>query len=90
MIPARIPRATRNLGAPAGWVPETDGDCSHLPIRDMLVNGNTPSMHSLWEPTAEELEWLNAGAKVRLMIVGNIHPPVMVSVDLPPKEEPHD
>lgn len=87
MIPARIPRATRNLGAPAGWDRETDGDCAHLPIRDMPVNGGIPAMHSLWEPTPQELDWLSRGAKVRLMIVGTVHPPVMVTVDLPPDEQ---
>lgn len=85
MIAARIPRATRYLGAPEGWVPEEHGDCAHLAIRDMPINGGVPSMHSLWEPTPEELERLNKGAKIRLMVVGTTHPPVMVSVDLPPE-----
>jgi hypothetical protein len=88
MIGARIPRATRWLGAPAGWQPEEQGDCAHLAIRDMTINGDVPSMHSLWEPTPEELECLNAGGKVRLIVVGTAHPPVAVSVDLPPRDEP--
>lgn len=88
MIPARIPRATRYLGAPAGWEPEANGDCAHLAIRDMPVNGNTPSMHSLWEPTPQELDWLAKGGKVRLMVVGSVHPPVTLMVDLPPDEQP--
>lgn len=87
MIPARIPRATRYLGAPDGWQPESDGDCAHLAIRDMTINGDVPSMQSLWEPTPQELDWLAKGGKVRLITVGVAHPPVMLLVDLPPDEQ---
>lgn len=88
MIAGRIPGATRHLGAPAGWQPEEHGDCAHLPIRDMLVNGDVPSMHSVWEPTPQELDWLARGGKVRLLVVGTEHPPVMLMVDLPPDDQP--
>lgn len=87
MIAARIPKATRYLGAPLGWKPETDGDCGHLAIRDMTVNRGVQSMHSLWEPTPQELDWIARGGKVRLMIVGTVHPPVMLMVDLPPEDQ---
>lgn len=84
MIPGRIPGATRYLGAPIGWKPDEHGDCARLAIRDMPVNGDVPSMHSVWEPTPDELERLKAGAPVYLMIVGTVHPPVMVSVGVAP------
>jgi general stress protein 26 len=90
MIGARIPGATRYLGAPAGWKPDEQGDCAHLAIRDMTINGDVPSMHSLWEPTTEEVARIVAGAKVRLIIVGTGHPPVSVSVDLAPDDQPKD
>lgn len=89
MMGLRIPQHTRWLGAPLGWEPEKDGDCAHLAIRDMTINGNVPSMHSLWEPTPDELERLNAGGKVRLIVVGISHPAVSLSVDLP-QQEPVD
>lgn len=84
MIPGRIPGATRYLGAPDGWVPDATGDCAHLAIRDMPINGDVPSMHSVWEPTPDELERLKAGAKVYLIIVGAVHPPVALSVGAAP------
>jgi hypothetical protein len=87
MIPARIPGATRYLGAPAGWRPDEHGDCAHLAIRDMAVNGNVPTMQSLWEPTPQELDWLARGGKVRLGVGGTEHPLVFLMVDLPPDDQ---
>jgi hypothetical protein len=80
MIPGRIPGATRYLGAPLGWRPTEHGDCAHLAIRDMPVNGATPAMHSVWEPTSEEAARLAQGAPVYLIVVGDSHPPVALSV----------
>jgi hypothetical protein len=81
MIPKRIAGATRYLGAPKGWEPEADGDCSHLAIVDVpSTNGGSPVMISAWEPTPKELEALVAGAPVYLQVVGSAHPPVMVWV----------
>jgi hypothetical protein len=79
MIPARIEGCTRALGAPLGWIPETDGHCGTLPIRDEMQD-DMPVMLSAWEPTPAELDALNAGAKVMLRVVGNGHPPVMLYV----------
>lgn len=76
MIPKRIAGATRYLGAPAGWNPEEDGDCSHLAILD--TDG---VMMSAWEPTPKELAALNAGAPVYLQIRGSAHPPVFIWVE---------
>ena len=89
MISLRIPQATRWLGAPLGWKPDEQGDCVHLAIRDIDTSAG-PAMMSLWEPTPDELARLNAGAKVSLLVVGNIHPPVSVSVGMVPKDPTHD
>lgn len=91
MIPGRIPGATRYLGAPVGWEPEKDGHCAHLAVRDMPVNGGpgnpgVPAMHSVWEPTPDELERLKAGAPVYLIVIGSAHPPVSLSVGRAPAE----
>lgn len=80
MIPGRIPGATRYLGAPVGWKPEVGGHCAHLAILDMPVNGGVPAMHSVWEPTPDELERLAAGAPVYLCVLGGVHPPVSLGV----------
>jgi hypothetical protein len=86
MIAGRIPGATRYLGAPVGWKPDEQGDCAHLAIRDMPINGDVPSMHSVWEPTPDELERLKAGAQIYLIIVGSSHPPVSLSVGSAPDD----
>lgn len=79
MIPRRIHGATRYLGAPRGWEPDKDGDCSHLAILD-VESDYGPRMISAWEPTPAELEALQSGAPVYLQIVGRAHPPVMMWV----------
>jgi hypothetical protein len=85
MIAKRHPRATRYLGAPAGWQPENHGDCAHLAISDTRhKSGN--AMESIWEPTPAEMERLNAGAPVSLLILGEIHPPVTINVGMIPSK----
>lgn len=84
MIAARIPNATRYLGAPLGWRPDEHGDCAHLAIQDLKVNGGVAAMMSMWEPTPDELARLNAGAKVSLLIIGTVHPPVSLAVGMVP------
>lgn len=80
MIPRRIDGATRYLGAPKGWEPARDADCSYLAILDVKTNDGAPVMLSAWEPTPTELQALNAGAPVYLQVRGTRHPPVNVWV----------
>lgn len=81
MIPKRIEGATRYLGAPVGWEPEKDGDCSHLAILDFPATATSPHvMLSAWEPTPAELQALNEGKPVYLQVVGKGHPPVNIWV----------
>jgi len=87
MLVGRIPNATRVLGAPGGWDKSTQGPCGGLPIQDIDTSAG-PGMMSVWEPTPEELVRLNAGAKVSLVVLGTAHPPVSLSVGMPPKDEP--
>lgn len=88
MIPGRIDRATRYLGAPAGWEPPRDGPCAHLAIRDEQFSLNGPwSMVSAWELTPDEMERLKA-APIYLTVIGSSHPPVALSVGFPPRDEP--
>lgn len=69
MIPRRITRANRWMGAPVGWAPSKDGECSHLAVRMSMVNGNV-YCESAWEPTPDDLALLNAGGSVILRCVG--------------------
>lgn len=73
----RITNATRVLGKVQGY--------AGLPVRDELINETvhgpeTPCMTTAWHPTPKELEALNAGAPVHVRILGNRHPPIMVTV----------
>lgn len=77
----RIEGATRVLGKQQGYL--------GLPVRDETiddaVNGpNTRAMVTAWLPTPAELTALNAGAAIHLRVLGTAHPPVMLSVGLPP------
>lgn len=87
MLVGRIPNATRVLGAPGDWDKSSQGPCAGLPIQDIDTSAG-PGMMSVWEPTPEELARLNAGAKVSLVVLGRVHPPVSLSVGMPPKDEP--
>lgn len=79
MIPVRIAGATRRLGAPVDWDAETSGPCSHLPIRDDVIDG-LPYMTSRWEPTPAELACLREGLPVELRILGVEHPVISLIV----------
>ena len=77
MLIARIPNATRVIGKSQGYL--------GLPLRDEVRNTTvhgeqTPCMVTAWEPTPDELERLNAGASVHLVIVGTQHPPCLLEV----------
>jgi hypothetical protein len=80
MLPVRIEGATRYLGAPRGWEPETSGPCAHLAIRDEMIEG-LPYMTSSWEPMPADLAAIQAGGRIMLRIVGNAHPPVAIWVE---------
>jgi hypothetical protein len=86
MIAASIEGRTRYLGKPRDWRPEVDGPCGSLAIRDEITTAGAGAvMASAWEPTPEELDRLNRGAKVVLWVIGNVHPPVAVSVGSAPE-----
>lgn len=79
-----IEGATRVVGKSQGYF--------GLPIRDgeinCSVNGpGTPEMRSVWVPLPHELEALTAGAAVILCVQGTDHPPVMLGVGEPPKDD---
>jgi hypothetical protein len=80
MLIARIPHATRVLGKSQGYL--------GLPVRDELRNTTvdgpqTPCMVTAWEPTPDQIERINAGEKIHLVILGTVHPPVMLEVPWP-------
>lgn len=87
MIIGRIEGATRVLGKSQGYL--------GLPLRDVLINSTvdgpqTPAMETAWLPTPDEIAAINAGAPVILCVLGNVHPPVMVSVGQPSAPDSQD
>lgn len=72
---------TAVLKPPQGWE-NSDGalQCGVLPIQIVKDHG-LPVMRSFWRPSPDDLAALNAGAHVCLGIIGEAHPPVMVSVE---------
>lgn len=84
----KIPRATRDLGKPLDWDEAKHGPCGSLPIRDVRAAGGQNAMLSHWQPDAEELARLNAGAPVTLWVYGEVHPPVSITVGLAFTDDP--
>lgn len=77
MNPIPLEGATRTIGESQGY--------RGLPLRDVLtnctVNGDgTPAMVSAWLPDEVERARIAAGEPIYLMVLGNQHPPVMLSV----------
>lgn len=62
-----------------------------LPVRDEAINcsvngDGTPSMTTAWFPTPKELDALMRGAAIHVRLLGSAHPPIMVEVGEPPKD----
>lgn len=81
----RIAGATNVLGAPKGWDKSDQGACGSLPIRVEKTTAGL-GMTSAWHPTMDEIERIARGAPIYLTIIGDIHPPVSMSVGVPPDE----
>lgn len=75
MIAAMIEGVTRVPGRAQGF-----GD---LPIRDMKEPTGHPVMVTAWTPTPAELEALNNGANVNVIIVGVTPQPMRVEIGIP-------
>lgn len=81
MLIAVIEGVTRRIGKSQGYL--------GLPVRDDTINckvngPDTPTMTTAWHPMPEELAALNAGAAIHVTLLGNQHPPIMLSVGDPP------
>lgn len=71
MIINSIEGCTRRIGKSQGYL------C--LPLRDEVIDG-TPTMTSSWQPTPAELKAILAGAPIYVTLLGQAHPPIMLSV----------
>lgn len=73
----RIAGCTRVIGETQGYI--------GLPLRDIVVNDSvsgpdTPAMQTAWAPSADEIEAIGDGLPIILTVLGQGHPPVMISV----------
>jgi hypothetical protein len=78
MIIAMIKGATRVCGKAQGYL--------GLPVRDMIIidkasGHHAPAMETAWTPSPDELDRLNKGANVIVRILGEVPPPMMLTVD---------
>ena len=73
MMLRHIAGATRVLGQSQGYL--------GLPVRDAKLEDGTPVMMTAWEPTPKEIEAINAGKSILLMVLGTAHPPVNMFVE---------
>lgn len=81
MRSVRIKGATRELGRPLGWDEQRNGPCDSLHVRDERW-GAMPCMVSAYKLSEEELAKLSAGGYIVLHVIGEVHPPVALSVEL--------
>ena len=72
MISLSPENTTRRIGKSQGY--------NGLSVADVELEGGHAAMITLWEPTPKELAVLVSGGKVRLIILGSSHPPVLVDV----------
>lgn len=77
MMIAQIEGANRICGQSQGYL--------GLPVRDETITDKATGvqsniMHTAWEPTPEELEKLNNGAKIIVSVIGYSPQPIMLTV----------
>lgn len=74
MISLSLLDETRRLGECQGY--------EGLSVRDVVercsVNGFVPAMETEWMPSPEERAAIAAGGRIRLVLQGTGHPPVML------------
>ena len=75
MIIAMIEGAKRICGKSQGYIV--------LPVREMNTAQGLPAMVTAWTPTPAELEALNNGANVNVIILGITPAPMRVEVGIP-------
>lgn len=67
-----IPNFTRVLGVKQGYI--------GLHVLDFELEDGTRAMGTAWKPSPTELEALSNGALVYVLIIGEMHPPILVQV----------
>lgn len=86
MIHGYIRGATRTIGLSQGFagLNVRDEELEHVDRHGKSM-GVSHHMRTLWHPTVEELNTLNAGGGLILSLLGSAHPPV--HLEIVPREE---
>lgn len=79
MKPTKFKDQNATLGKPKTM---TDEECSSLDIK-RTENGGHPAMESVWELDDAELAMIQKSRRVRIGIVGTMHPPIYMKVEEP-------
>lgn len=66
------------LGAPPGL---TIDECQSLPITRVEYENGVRAIASYWQPTHRELQLMILGKPVRILVMGDTHPPILLGVD---------
>lgn len=84
MFHARILHHTVVLGEAQGYKPLY---VKQQPALDPVSKNETLLHSTAWTPTPRELELLNAGCSIQVVILANAHPPMKVQVGPVPDEK---
>ena len=61
--------------------PESMQECVPLHVKRVKYSDGTEASISYWRPSFEELQQINSGKSIVLVVVGSGHPPVAVGVE---------
>ena len=71
--------STSNMLLGANGIP----NCDTIPATMVIDEDQSVRICTYWRPSPEELEALNRGHTVCLHVIGNLHPPVAITVEGP-------
>lgn len=80
MLPHHFDQANKTYTKPKGW---EDEQCGDLHVCQTQYADGTPLIVSYWKPSYEDLQALNNGGGIYLMITTNVQPPVCLQTESP-------
>ena len=85
MLPIDFPQRNLVYKKPAGWTDEQCGDLSVWKGRSKIDDeGNTaPAIISCWQPSKEDIEAINIGLPIFLILTAEVQCPVSMSTENP-------
>jgi hypothetical protein len=86
MQPASFKEANVVLDTPRGASPDDVGPLSAC----RTTIGDAPGYVTCWKPTAAELKEIAATGRVWVLVLGNAHPPILVTGTRPFPDRPTD